>query len=334
MDFSAHVPFLSKLLEHKNLSVAYSVLFIETYLSSPVNRREYLRNWWDLSRGANVLWGCSTIVLGTVLIGIKDGNVLIPLTLHAFCIGAFIAGWFAINDLLDIDIDRVNHPQRPLPSENISEIAAKKYGYRMIILSAVSLIAIIMNEPNFSELAWLDSVAVWLVALLIMIAYELDGPYNPALKKRIVWGNLAIASTVAITILFGAAAIDHFTDPLLWLVAAAAMTLTTAREIIMDTNDQDGDYNRNTLPKALGNEKARRTVWILAIASALLLSLPFALGYLPQNLIVFVLPSIASSFAVKPFLKKGKDNEAGHVLRAAMVFGLLGLALCGMIINH
>ena len=169
---------------------------------------------------------------------------------------------------------------------------------------------------------------------MIMIAYELDGPYNPALKKRIIWGNLAIASTIAITILFGAAAIDHFDDPLLWLVAASAMTLTTAREIIMDTNDQFGDFNRNTLPKVLGNEKARNTVWILAVASTLLITLPFTLGYLPQNLVVFVLPAVVSLFAVKPFLKQGKDNEAGHILRVAMIFGLLGLALCGMIINH
>ena len=149
-----------------------------------------------------------------------------------------------------------------------------------------------------------------------------------------MWGNLAIASTIAITILFGAAAIDHFNDPLLWLVAASAMSLTTAREIIMDTNDQVGDYNRNTLPKVLGNEKARKTVWILSVASVLLITLPFTLGYLPQNLLVFVLPSVLSSIAVKPFLKQGKDNEAGHVLRVAMIFGLLGLALCGMIINR
>ena len=279
-----------------------------------------------MSRGANVIWGRSTFVLGAVLIGVNYQDSLISLALHAFCIAAFISGWFAINDLLDIDIDRVNHPERPLPSDSISLMAAKKYGHRMIILSAVSLIAIVLNEPNFSNLAWLDCVADWLVALLIMIAYELDGPYNPALKKRIMWGNLAIASTIAITILFGAAAIDHFDDPLLWLVAASAMTLTTAREIIMDTNDQFGDFNRNTLPKVLGNEKARKTVWILAVASTLLITLPFTLGYLPQNLVVFVLPAVISSVAVKPFLKLGKDNEAGHILRVAMIFGLLGLA--------
>ena len=91
------------------------------------------------------MWGCSTIVLGSVLIGVNYEDNLIPLALHAFCIGAFIAGWFAINDLLDIDIDRVNHPGRPLPSESISLKAAKKYGHRMIILSGVSLVAIVLN---------------------------------------------------------------------------------------------------------------------------------------------------------------------------------------------
>ena len=116
-----------------------------------------------------MVWGCSTIVLGSVLIGVNYEDNLIPLALHAFCIGAFIAGWFAINDLLDIEIDRVNHPGRPLPSESISLKAAKKYGHRMIILSGVSLVAIVLNEPNITDLAWLDSVAVWLIALLIMI---------------------------------------------------------------------------------------------------------------------------------------------------------------------
>ena len=56
----------------------------------------------------------------------------------------------------------------------------------MMILSGVGMVAIIMNdEKNIEGMAWKDSVAVWSVALLMMIAYELDGPFNPALKKRI-----------------------------------------------------------------------------------------------------------------------------------------------------
>ena len=299
-----------------------------------MNRREYLRNWWDLSRGGNVVWGIATIGLGALMIGVDYEESILSLALHAFCIGAFIAGWFAINDLLDIEIDRINHPDRPLPSESITENGAKKYGHRMMILSGVGLIAIIMNdEKNIEGMAWIDSVVVWVVALLIMIAYEMDGPFNPALKKRMYWGNLAIASTIAITILFGAAAIDHATDPLLWSVAASAMILTAAREMCMDTKDSIGDFNRMTLPRVLGIEKARKTVWILAVASTLFMALPFALNLLPLKMIMFVLTSMVCVISSKPFLSKGHYKEAADVLRAGMVFGLLGLALCGMIIN-
>ena len=297
-------------------------------------RREYVRNWWDLSRGWNMLWGISTVALGAVMMGVDYEEKLLTLALHAFTIGCFIAGWFAINDLLDIDIDRINHPQRPLPSENISELSAKKYGHRMMILSGVGMVAIIMNdEKNIEGMAWKDSVAVWLVALLMMIAYELDGPFNPALKKRMFWGNLTIAMTMAITILFGAAAIDYALHPLLWLVAAAACVLTTAREIIMDNCDAAGDVDRNTYAKIKGVERTRKTVWILSVASCLLLVMPFAVGYLPWNLVIFILPSIIFAIMTKPYLSRGKDSEVGNFLRFAMVSGLAGLAACGIIIN-
>ena len=298
-------------------------------------KKEYVRNWWDLSRGANVVWGILTIALGSVMVGVDYGENLFTLGLHAFCIGAFIAGWFAINDLLDIEVDRINHPQRPLPADNISELSAKKYGHRMMILSGVGLLAIIMNdEKNVGEMAWIDSATVWFIALLLMIAYEMDGkPFNPCLKKRMFWGNLTIASTMSITILFGAAAINHALDPLLWLVAAAACVLTTAREMAMDTNDQIGDFDRNTYAKVKGDEKARKTIWILSVAACLLLILPFVLEYLPWKLVVFVLPSIIFAISTKPYLSKGKDGEAGNMLRYSMVMGLAGLAACGIIIN-
>ena len=297
-------------------------------------RREYVRNWWDLSRGWNMLWGISTVALGAVMMGVDYEEKLLTLALHAFTIGCFIAGWFAINDLLDIDIDRINHPQRPLPSENISELSAKKYGHWMMILSGVGMVAIIMNdEKNIEGMAWKDSVAVWLVALLMMIAYELDGPFNPALKKRMFWGNLTIAMTMAITILFGAAAIDYALHPLLWLVAAAACVLTTAREIIMDNCDAVGDVDRNTYAKIKGVERTRKTVWILSVAACLLLVMPFAVGYLPWNLVIFILPSIIFAIMTKPYLSRGKDSEVGNFLRFAMVSGLAGLAACGIIIN-
>ncbi len=205
----------------------------------------------------------------------------------------------------------------------------------MMILSAITLIGIIIyDEKNTREFAWVDSAIVWLVALVMMIAYELDGkPFNPCLKKRMLWGNLIIAGTVFITILFGAAAIDHATDPVLWIVATGAMVLIMAREVSMDIHDHDGDFDRTTLARVAGVEKARKTVWILAFSSFLLMTLPFVLKLLPANMMVLMLPSFFCVLAVKPFLTKEKDAEVASLLRGAMIFGLLGLASCGIIIN-
>jgi geranylgeranylglycerol-phosphate geranylgeranyltransferase len=299
-----------------------------------VRKMTAARSWWDLSRGDNVVMGIMTISLGALIMGVDYQESVLPLALHAFCIGAFIAGWFAINDLLDIEVDRINHPGRPLPSEDIAEASARKYGHRMIILSAITLVGIIIYDEKNTGFTWVDSVIVWLVALAMMIAYELDGrPFNPCLKKRMLWGNLIIAGTIFITILFGAAAIDHATETVLWVVASGAMVLIMAREISMDIHDHDGDFDRTSLPRVAGVEKARKTVWILAFSSFLLMTLPFVLELLPANMVVLMLPSFFCALAVKPFLTKEKDAEVASLLRGAMIFGLLGLAGCGIIIN-
>jgi len=63
------------------------------------------------------------------------------------------------------------------------------------------------------------------------------------------------------------------------------------------------------------------------------MTLPFVLELLPANMVVLMLPSFFGVLAIKPFLTKEKDAEVASLLRGAMIFGLLGLAGCGIIIN-
>ena len=70
-------------------TITDSVSFIETPLLASESKRVF-RNWW-IYQGSQCGMGCSTIVLGSVLIGVNYEENLIPLALHAFCIGAFIA---------------------------------------------------------------------------------------------------------------------------------------------------------------------------------------------------------------------------------------------------
>ena len=64
--------------------------------------RNAVRNWWDLSRGGNIIFGITTVTLGALMVEVNYQENIVNLALHSFCIAAFIAGWFSINDLLDI----------------------------------------------------------------------------------------------------------------------------------------------------------------------------------------------------------------------------------------
>ena len=128
-------------------------------------------DWWDLARGVNVIMGVATIPVGALLLGAAgDPDSAMPLALHALCIAAFVAGWFALNDLMDIAADRVTHPERPLPSGDISETAAKNFGIAMMSLSALALVGIVLHaERNLEDQTGLDSAVIWIGALDLMI---------------------------------------------------------------------------------------------------------------------------------------------------------------------
>jgi len=291
-------------------------------------------DWWNLSRGVNVIMGVATIPVGALILGAAgDPGSAMPLALHALCIAAFVAGWFALNDLIDIDADRVNHPERPLPSGDISETAARNFGIVMMILSALALVGIVLHaERNLEDRTWLDSAVIWMGSLVLMVSYEFDGmPFTPSLKRRGIWGNLAIAGLIAIVIVFGAASVGHGTEPLPWLVAVCVMMLVTAREIAMDISDQAGDYDRVTLPMTVGAQSARRYAWVLTLGSIVAMLLPFGLELLPKWTLVFMLPSLLSLLAVKTSLANGDDAKAVKFLKQAMMLGILGFAICGMV---
>ena len=57
------------------------------------------------------------------------------------CLG-FMCSWNALNDYLDLEIDKVNRPERPLPSGDISVKSAKK---GIAIMMAISVLSILVQ---------------------------------------------------------------------------------------------------------------------------------------------------------------------------------------------
>ena len=281
-----------------------------------------------------MLMGAITVIVGALIVGgVSRNEVIIPLILHTLSVGFFMAGWNALNDLMDIEADRINRPKRPLPSESISEKQAANFAWANMILSASMLIAIILHaEKNIGYLEWLDSVAIWIIALILMCAYEFDGiPFKVCLKKSGLWGNLSVSGLIAVVIVFGASAVGHGTDPLPWLVALCAMMIGTAREIIKDVEDMEGDSERNTLPMKIGSEKARITAWICAFLGFVSMWLPFVFNQFPRAFVVFLTPAMFLLLRSKVPIAKGDDSKASKVLKRSLQLGLLGFITCGIL---
>ena len=87
-----------------------------------------------LARPLNVLIGGVSIFVGALLTGILEP---LQTLLYAIASGMFITGAAnAINDYYDYDIDRVNRPERPIPSGEVTRSGALIYA---VILYAAGI---------------------------------------------------------------------------------------------------------------------------------------------------------------------------------------------------
>jgi len=230
----------------------------------------------------------------------------------------------AFNDVIDIDIDRINRPDRPLPSGRISPFVA---GVQTLALTLAGCLLGFWLSP------WHGSIALG-VALLLAL-------YSIFLKNSLLWGNILVAFVGALAFPYGALAAGDLGRS--WIPALFALLFHTGREIVKDIEDVAGDRLRgdHTLPLRWGRNRAG---WIAAAVYLLLLAIawiPFftglygaayALALAPVNgLVIYVLVQLYSRHAHPDNPAKiaaGRaDHRLGRLLKIGMFLGLLAVVL-------
>lgn len=159
-----------------------------------------------------------------------------------------------INDIYDIDSDRINHPNRPLPQGIISVTSAWIFSLLLLICGLVS---------SFS-VSSLHGFATVLPLLLLTV-------YAFFLKATPIVGNLLVAILVAYAILYGALGAVGF--PRLIFPASMAFLLNFSREIIKDLQDSKGDQASGVITSAILSVRTLKT--IIFFCSMICLSLLF-----------------------------------------------------------
>jgi geranylgeranylglycerol-phosphate geranylgeranyltransferase len=278
----------------------------------------------ELVRPLNCLFTGVAVVIGGI---VAAGGATVPgwVFLLAFCVAALIAaGGNAMNDYFDRDIDKVNRPERPIPSERLTAKEALETAQILFVVGIV--FSIFLGNPYCFALAGLNSV--------VLIAY------SGVLKRRGLPGNLAIGYLVGSTFLFGGLATSvwraYYEYPpgpliptgLLILVLMAAFS-TLGRELVKAIQDIPGDkrLRLRTFPLRHGRKKAAGLSIAFLLVAVVMSPIPYLQGIFGEPYVYFLIPSIVSFLSACAIIavnqKPQMAGKASLACKSGMVLGLL-----------
>jgi len=276
-----------------------------------------LSAYLTLIRPPNTIMIGLAVIIGEV-IAIAPKLPGIQAALFGFLTASLMmAGTMVANDVYDIEIDRVNSPQRPLPSGIVKSREA-------IILAAVLSAAAI----GFSAFLGLWTFLIAVLALALMVYYNTRG------KKTGLIGNAVVSFNVALPFFYGGLAVNSI-RPLLFIFSVVAFLANFGREIAKGIADVKGDSIRQvrTLAVIRGPRSAALASSGLFMAAVLLSFLP---PFLENVSRLYFPPVIAADIGFLYSAYRLVSNQSSENVRAVkghvlvwMLLGLVGFLLGG-----
>jgi len=254
------------------------------------------------------------------------------LILSTLCIAA--AGNI-INDIQDVDTDIVNRPEKVIIGKKVTE----KTAYNLFIILNVIGVGLGFYLSNLVGRSGFFAIFVIISALLYI--------YATYLKQTLLVGNIVISVLVAMSVLIvglfellpvvntqnQATQLTFF--KILLDYALFAFIINLVREVAKDIEDIDGDYKAgmNTLPIAIGRERATKVLFALTLLPLFgvvyymltyLYKQQIAVGYFLLFLVAPLLYITIKSFSAKT---KKDVRHISTILKIVMFLGMLSLLL-------
>jgi len=248
----------------------------------------------------------SPLALFTVYIGAiaADSTLFsIPILLAMIAVFSIAAGSGPFNDYFDYEVDKIVHPNRPLPSGLIKPKTALYMGIAFFLIGLV--ISFLINLQIFF-------LSIFGVTLIVL--YELVS------KKTGFLGNFVVAFTISISFLYGGATVGNLLTPTFY--ALVAFFILLGREIILDVRDFEGDKKtRVTLPMRIGKKNATNLGVSCLFTSIFLLFYPGF--YIFDNIwyLILIIPIITTTLysSILPLQDVENSARTTDILRFSML---------------
>ena len=211
----------------------------------------------EILRPGNALMGAISIIL----VALIDKTISIPVILAMLTVFFETAAGNVINDYFDYKIDLINKPERPIPSGRISLENGRNYGYLLFAAGTMCgfLISYITNN--------------WIPFGIVLFADVVLYLYAYTLKTTPLLGNLTVGFMTGFGFVFGGFSINNPSTIMTSLfLGFFAFVMTTAREIVKDIEDIEGDKAdcAKTLPILIGEKKPAILAAVLIIIDSAL----------------------------------------------------------------
>lgn len=289
--------------------------------------------YFQLIRPLNCLLGAFAVIIGSVVVlGIDFSQFLIQIIFAMFSTFLFMGWGNGMNDYFDREVDKINHPERVIPSGKLTEKHVWNFSFALFFLGAILTIFI-----NFY------CILIYLIAGILMYSYEKN------LKNIGFIGNITISFLVALTFLYGGFVVVSL--PLIKLpdmqfsfsftltniskiyviiiLSLLSFLSTLSREIIKDIEDIKGDVGRKTLPMKIGIEKSNSLAIVLIVIAISLSPLPYLLNIFNIYYLISVCFSIALFVFALFSLRDAKKCQ--KIIKYAMILGLISFLVGGSI---
>lgn len=259
---------------------------------------QQVRGLYKLSRPLSTLTGVLATFIGGYVAGTDAWREIGLACLATLLIAASANAW---NDYLDIDIDRINQPQRPLPSGMVSLRAARNFSLIMTGLALV--VAALINWPAFI-------IAAFSAGLLFL--------YSWRLKSTVLLGNATVGLISALSPVFGGVAAGNV-YPSLWLATIVFVGIM-GREILKTLADYEGDaYNQvKTISTVWGPRAARSAFFILLGLTAIIMLAPYVLD-LYKPIYAYIVALGVFPVAVYVIIRVTRDRTGPQLERLSQI---------------
>lgn len=177
----------------------------------------------QLMRPANIITSIADILAGIAIAGflipeVWSQEIILDILLLVISTAGLYAGGIVFNDVFDVEKDKINRPERVIPSGRVSLREAKLLGLSLFLVGIIAAFLV-------SELSGVLAIAITLLAL----------SYDKYAKHHKVLGPLNMGMCRGVNLILGMSiyselAIDYWFIGIIPIIFIAAITLTAQKE--------------------------------------------------------------------------------------------------------